>query len=121
MRWRAAREAIDAPSGRRRRASTFCASVSFGGRPHMLPALLRPDASFGRAGADKVALHVGEAAKRRDSSAGPYWWPVSAHGSASERSTICLTMANRSKVERVKRSMRVTITPSPARICSASH
>jgi quercetin dioxygenase-like cupin family protein len=43
---------------------------------------------------------------------------VSAHGSASDRncalaSTICLTMANRSKVERASRSMRVTVTTSP--------
>jgi len=42
----------------------------------------------------------------------------SAHGSASERhcppaSTICLTMANRSNVERARRSIRVTITTSP--------
>jgi hypothetical protein len=44
--------------------------------------------------------------------------PVSAHGSASERncalaSTICLTMANRSKVLRARRSIRVTVTTSP--------
>jgi hypothetical protein len=43
---------------------------------------------------------------------------VSAHGSASDRncapaSTICLTMANRWKVERASRSMRVTVTTSP--------
>jgi ABC-type Fe3+/spermidine/putrescine transport system ATPase subunit len=44
--------------------------------------------------------------------------PVSAHGSASERNcalayTICLTIANRSKVLRASRSMRVTVTTSP--------
>jgi hypothetical protein len=43
---------------------------------------------------------------------------VSAHGSASDRncppaSTICLTMANRSNVERASRSIRVTVTTSP--------
>ena len=45
--------------------------------------------------------------------------PVLAQGSASERnrapaSAICLTTANRSKVERARRSVRVTITTSPA-------
>src|SRR5262249_34735870 len=48
---------------------------------------------------------------KRLSSAAPVLVPVSAHGSASERncalaSTICLTMANRSKVLRARRSMR---------------
>ena len=48
----------------------------------------------------------------------PVLVPVSAHGSANDRnwaleSTICLTMANRSKVLRARRSMRVTVTTSP--------
>jgi hypothetical protein len=48
--------------------------------------------------------------------------PVSAHGSASERncalaSTICLTMPNRSKVLRARRSIRVTVTTSPGARC----
>ena len=43
---------------------------------------------------------------------------VSAQGSASDRScppasAICLTMANRSNLERATRSIRVTVTPSP--------
>ena len=48
----------------------------------------------------------------------PVLVPVSAHGSASDRncalaSTMRLTMANRSKVLRASRSMRVTVTTSP--------
>src|SRR5207249_11376916 len=44
--------------------------------------------------------------------------PVSAHSSASDRNcplapTICLTMANRSKVLLARRSMGVTVTTSP--------
>ena len=48
----------------------------------------------------------------------PVLVPVSAYGSAKERncalaSTMRLTMANRSKVLRANRSMRVTVTTSP--------
>jgi hypothetical protein len=47
--------------------------------------------------------------------------PVSTHGSANERncapaSTIRLTMTNRSKVERARRSIRVTVTTWPGAI-----
>jgi hypothetical protein len=63
----------------------------------VLPALLCPAAALGGAGADKIALHVGEAAENGNHQA-PVLVLVSAHGSASERncafaSTICLTMA----------------------------
>jgi len=48
----------------------------------------------------------------------PVLVPVSAHGSAKDRncaltSTMRLTMPNRSKVLRARRSMRVTVTTSP--------
>jgi hypothetical protein len=48
----------------------------------------------------------------------PVLVPVSAHGSANDRncalaSTMRLTMANRSKVLRARRSIRVTVTTSP--------
>lgn len=50
----------------------------------MLPALMRPATALGGAGADKVTLHVGEAAQHAIMSR-PVLVPVSAHGSASER------------------------------------
>jgi len=48
----------------------------------------------------------------------PVLVPVSAHGSANDRncalaSTMRLTMPNRSKVLRARRSIRVTVTTSP--------
>src|SRR5689334_8754052 len=83
----------------------------------MLPARLRPAASFRRARPDEVALHVRQPPRTAIINR-PVLVPVSAHGSASDRncalaSTICLTMANRSKVERANWSMRVTVTTSP--------
>ena len=38
----------------------------FRGSTHALPALLRPAAALGGAGADKIALHVGEASEDGD-------------------------------------------------------
>src|SRR6202162_4129150 len=80
--------------------------------PHVLPARLRPAAALRRPGADQVALPSTAIISR------PVLVAVSAHGSASDRncppaSTICLTMANRSKVERASRAIRVTGTTSP--------
>ena len=73
--------------------------------------------AFGGAGADKIALDVGEASKHRQIKR-PVLVLVSAHGSASDRnsalaSTIRLTISNRSKVPRARRSIRVTVTTSP--------
>ena len=67
--------------------------------------LLRPAPALGGEGSDKIAFNA-----------------VSAHGSASDRycpsaSTIWLTMANRSKVRRARRSIRVTVTTSPGARC----
>jgi hypothetical protein len=93
---------------RRCRTSTCCAAVSFEGRPMRRPrfcARLRPSA---------VRVWI----RSRSTSANPpntaiinrpVLVPVSAHGSARERncalvSTIRLTMANRSKALRAKRS-----------------
>jgi hypothetical protein len=75
-------------------------------RPGAAPALRR-------AGADKIALHVCQSAKDSNHKR-PVLVAVSAHGSARERncppaSTMRLTMANRSKVERARRSIRVTV------------
>jgi class 3 adenylate cyclase len=55
-----------APCARRRRASVFCASVNFGDRAHVLPALLRPAAALSGAGADKVAFYVRQPAEHRN-------------------------------------------------------
>jgi hypothetical protein len=106
-----------APCARRRRASAFCASVSFEGRPICCPrfcARLRPSAVRVRIRSRSTSAKPPRTAiiKR------PVLVPVSAHGSTSDRncafaSTICLTMANRSKVLRARRSMRVTVTTSP--------
>ena len=73
--------------------------------------------AFGGAGADKIAFHIGKPPSTA-SIKRPVLVPVSAHGSAKDRncalaSTICLTMANRSKVLRARRSIRVTVTTSP--------
>ena len=86
-----------------------------GGRPICCPwalARLLPSAVRVRS---KVALHVGQSAQHGNHQS---LVPVSAHGSASDRncalaSTICSTMANRSKVLRASRSIRVTVTTSP--------
>ena len=64
--------------------------------------------AFGGAGADQVAPNIGKPAQTASINR-PLLVPVSAHGSASERncalaSTIRLTMANRSKALRAKRS-----------------
>jgi hypothetical protein len=40
--------------------------------------------AFGDAGADKIALHVGEASESSERIKRPVLVPVSAHGSASE-------------------------------------
>jgi hypothetical protein len=73
---------------------------------HVLSLGLGAASAVGGAGADKVALHVASPPNTAIISR-PVLVPVSAHGSASERncglaSTICLTMANRSKVLRAK-------------------
>jgi hypothetical protein len=52
----------------------------------------------------------------------PVLVPVSAQGSAKDlnrapASAICLTIANKSKVECARRSIRVTVTTSPAASC----
>ena len=88
------------------------------GSARVLPALLRPAAALGGPGADKGALHVGQAAYHGNRRAARCWCryrpmarPVS--GIAPWRPTICLTMANRSKVLRARRSIRVTVITSP--------
>jgi hypothetical protein len=95
----------------------LCASVSLGGRPMCCPratARLRPSAVRVRIRSRSTSANPPSTAIMRR----PVLVAVSAHGSASDRncppaSTICLTMANRSKVERAKRSIRVTVTTSP--------
>ena len=73
--------------------------------------------AFGGAGADKIAFHIGKPPSTA-SIKRPVLVPVSAHGSAKDRncalaSAMRLTMANRSKVLRARRSFRVTVTTSP--------
>jgi hypothetical protein len=104
-----------APCARRRRALAFCAGVNFGGQPIRCPrfcARLRPSAVRIRIRSRSTSARPPKTAiiKR------PVLVPVSAHGSASERncasaSTICSTIANRSKVLRARRSMLVTVGP----------
>ncbi len=89
-----------------------------------LPARLRLAPAFCRAGADWIALHVGQSAEHGIIKR-PVLVDVSAHGCAGDRngppvSTISLTMANKSKVEQDSRSIRVTVTPSPGPIAFRS-
>jgi hypothetical protein len=72
----------------------------------MLSLGLGTASAFGGAGADKIALHIGEACENRQHQT-PVLVPASAHGSAKDRncalaSTMRLTMANRSKVLRAR-------------------
>jgi hypothetical protein len=81
--------------------------------------------ALGGAGADKIALHVGEASEYGRASKRPVLLALSAQGSASDRncalaSTMRLTIPNRSKVLRARRSIRVTVTTSPGSACRAS-
>jgi hypothetical protein len=90
----------------------------------MLPSGFGAAPALCRSCADKIALNIGQAAEYA-SIKRPVLVPVSAHGSAKDRncafaSTMRLTMPNRSKVLRARRSMRGTITTSPGPACRAS-
>jgi len=94
-------------------------SVSFEGRLIAAHASA-PGCPFGGANADKVTLHIGQAAAPGDHQApgagagiGPRLREGTELPLGIDDLPICLTMANRSKVERARRSMRVTVTMSP--------
>jgi hypothetical protein len=81
----------------------------------MLSLGLGAAASFGGAGADKIALHVGEASEDGEHQApGAGVGPRLGQGSKLRLGVRdALTMANWSKVLRARRSIRVTVTTSP--------
>src|SRR5438270_368073 len=98
-------------------ASFFCAGVQGRGAAHMLSLGLGATPAFGGAGADKIALNIGQPAEHRQHQApcaagavGPRFRQGSELRLAS---AMRLTMANRSKALRASRSMRVTVTTSP--------
>ena len=80
----------------------------------MLAARLGAAPALRRAGADKVALFVGEAAKdgnHQTPDAGGGVGPrLGQERNCPPASTMRLTVANKSKVERARRSIRVTVT-----------
>ena len=89
---------------------------------HALPALLRPAAALGDAGADKITFNVGQAAENGNhqapgAGAGVEPWPGQERNWALA-STMRLTMLMRSKVLR-RWSIRVTVTTSPGQGCRA--
>ena len=101
----------------RRLAAYFCWAGVREGR-HVLSLGLGAASAFGGTGADKIALHVGEAAENRQHQApgaGAGVGPRLGQGSKLRAlaSTMRLTMPNRSNVLRASRSMRVTVTTSP--------
>jgi hypothetical protein len=99
-------------------ASFCCAGVREGGRPHVLSLGLGAAPAFGGAGADKIALHVGEASEYREHQA-----PGAAAAAVGPRfrqgSELRLgvddALGDAEQVEGAARegSIRVTLTTSP--------